>query len=276
MAKIGIIGHGFVGEAVEHGFKAKNEVKIYDKYKKSDTFEETINESEVIFICLPTPYKDNRIDLSIMDETIKKINALAKGTDKIVVIKSTAIPGTTDKYSKKYPNLNFCFNPEFLREKHHISDFINADRTVIGADKEKVKERMGKLYKENFPTIPIFTSSQSAAELSKYMANSFLATKVIFANEIYDLCKKLNIDYGDVKEMVVSDRRIGNSHLDITEERGYGGKCFPKDIIAFLALFKELKVDHSLLATVHEKNNKIRKIKDWKNIPFVNSDNKNI
>ena len=276
MAKIGIIGYGFVGEAVDHGFKIKNEIKIYDKYKESDTFEETINNSEIIFICLPTPYKENKIDLSIMDETIRNINEIAAGTDKIIVIKSTAIPGTTEEYSKKYPDLNFCFNPEFLREKHHLLDFVNADRTVIGADKEEVKERMNKLYKENFPTTPIFTSNPAAAELSKYMANSFLATKVIFANEIYDLCKKLNIDYEDVKKMVTSDKRIGNSHLDITEERGYGGKCFPKDIIAFLALFKELQVDDSLLRTVHEKNNKIRKVKDWKDIPFVNSDNKNI
>ena len=108
------------------------------------------------------------------------------------------------------------------------------------------------------------------------MANSFLATKVIFANEIYDLCTKLNVNYEDVKKMVVSDKRIGSSHLDITKERGFGGKCFPKDLIAFLALFKELQIDNSLLEAVHDKNNRIRKVKDWETIPFVNSDNKNI
>jgi nucleotide sugar dehydrogenase len=276
MTKIGIIGYGFVGEAVEYGFKANNEIKIYDKYKNYNAFEETINDSEIIFICLPTPYKDNKIDLSIIDETIEDISKLAEDTNKIIVIKSTAIPGTTEKYSKKYQKLNFCFNPEFLREKHHLQDFINADRTVIGANNEEIKKRMIKLYKDNFPKIPIFTSDTSAAELSKYMANSFLATKVIFANEIYDLCQKLDINYEDVKEMVLADKRIGDSHFDVTKERGFGGKCFPKDLIAFLALFKSFDIDSSLLKTVHEKNNKIRKTKDWKDIPFVNSDNKNV
>jgi UDPglucose 6-dehydrogenase len=275
MTNIGIIGYGFVGEAVYYGFKPKNKIRIYDKYKESDTFEETINNSEIIFICLPTPYKGDKIDLTILDETLENINQL-EPHNKIIVIKSTVIPGTTENYSKKYPALNFCFNPEFLREKHHLLDFVNADRTVIGTNNEEIKKEMIKLYNDNFPKIPIIPASPTAAELSKYMANSFLATKVIFANEVYDLCKKLNVDYEDVKKMVISDNRIGSSHLDITQERGYGGKCFPKDLIAFLALFKELQVDSSLLKAVHEKNNKIRKVRDWETIPFVNSDNKNI
>ena len=276
MVDIGIIGYGFVGEAVDYGFKPKNKIRIYDKYKESDTFEETIKDSEIIFICLPTPYKGDKIDLTILDETIDNIYKLKPSKDKIIVIKSTVIPGTTENYSKKYPELNFCFNPEFLREKHHLLDFVNADRTVIGTDNDEIKEKMTKLYKDNFPKIPILSASPTAAELSKYMANSFLATKVIFANEIYDLCTKLNVNYEDVKKMVVSDKRIGSSHLDITKERGFGGKCFPKDLIAFLALFKELQIDNSLLEAVHDKNNRIRKVKDWETIPFVNSDNKNI
>jgi nucleotide sugar dehydrogenase len=274
MANIGIIGYGFVGEAVEHGFKDTHNIKIYDKYKQSDSFEDTVNSSEFIFICLPTPYKEDKIDLSIMNESIEQIAKFVEGTDKIIIIKSTAIPGTTKSYSKKYPNVNFCFNPEFLREAHHLEDFLNPDRTIIGSDNEKVKKRLEELYRERFPNTQIILTNSTAAEMSKYAANALLATKVIFANEIFDLCQKLDIDYGDVKKMVMADRRIGTSHLSVTEQRGFGGKCFPKDLIALLGVFKELGVDSSLLKTVNEKNLKIRSEKDWDKIPFVNS-NKN-
>ena len=97
----------------------------------------------------------------------------------------------------------------------------------------------------------------------------FLATKVIYANEMYDICVKLGIKYEEVKKMVVADRRIYDSHLDVTSLRGFGGKCFPKDLLALLAMVKSNGVDTTLLDAVWRKNLKIRKVHDWEEIPFV-------
>jgi UDPglucose 6-dehydrogenase len=96
-----------------------------------------------------------------------------------------------------------------------------------------------------------------------------LATKVIFANEMYDICQKMGIKYQEVKEMVVADKRIGKSHLDVTTVKGFGGKCFPKDLLALRALAKKKGVDTSILDTVWKRNLKIRKVKDWEEIPFA-------
>ncbi len=271
MANIGIIGYGFVGTAVEYGFKDDHNIKIYDKYKDTDSLETVVNSSELIFVCLPTPYKNEKIDLSIMDENVEEIAKCAKDSDKIVIIKSTVVPGTTRNYAKNHPNVNFCFNPEFLREKHHLEDFINPDRTVIGSDKEEVLARVAQLYRKKMPHIPMFMTDPTTAELVKYASNLFLATKVIFANEISEFCEALDIDYNEVKGMVTADKRISDSHLDITEERGFGGKCFPKDLIALIGLGKELDLDPILLKSVWEKNLKVRKVRDWDEIPFVNS-----
>jgi UDPglucose 6-dehydrogenase len=234
--------------------------------------EETLENSEFIFICLPTPYKGDKIDLSIMDESLEKITKYTDNTDKINIIKSTVVPGTTQKYSELYPNSNFCFNPEFLTEVNYLEDFVTADRIIIGSDNKEIKKRISDLYKRRFPKIPIYESDSTSAETVKYAANTFLATKVIFANEIFDLCQKLDINYDGVKNMMTADRRIGSSHLDITEDRGFGGKCFPKDLVAFIGIYKDLGIDASLLEKVWEKNLKIRKNRDWEDIPFVKTD----
>ncbi len=275
MAKqnVGIIGYGVVGQATANGLKQKGDtIYFYDKYRKDSLpIEEVARKSDIIFLCLPTPYKRDQIDLSIIDENIEKLVPFTDNTEKVVVVKSTVVPTTTENYAKKYPKTKFAFNPEFLTEAHAFDDFINADRIVVGSNDEKVSKKIADFYKKRFPKIPVYISDSKTAEMVKYMANCFLATKVIFANEIYDLCKKLSIDYPKVKEMVLADKRFGKSHFDITEIRGFGGKCFPKDIIAIMGLFKKLGVDDSLLKTVWEKNLKIRKYKDWEEIPFVKS-----
>ncbi len=271
MSNIGIIGYGIVGKATAYGFKDGNNIKYYDKYKDSDSLRDVVKFSEFIFVCLPTPYKKDKIDLSIMDENIDKIAELSKNTDKIIIIKSSVVPGTTRNYSKKYKNNKFCFNPEFLTEANYLEDFVNADRIVIGADNDKIGLRVINLYRERFPKTPIYNTDLTTAEMVKYMANCLLATKVIFANEIYDLCEKLGIEYEEVKKMVSADRRIGATHLDVTSARGFGGKCFPKDIIALIGLYKELGIDSSLLETFWRKNLRIRKIRYWEEIPFVKS-----
>jgi len=272
MAKIGIVGYGFVGQAVEHIFRGKgNSLLIFDKFKAKDTLEDLIKNSEYIFICLPTPNKGKRIDLSIIDQTLAKIAKQKESRGKIVIIKSTVIPGTTKKYAKKYKNLSFVFCPEFLREATFLKDALKQDRIVIGNDSKVTLKKVQALFRKRFPRTKIFLTDPTAAEMVKYMANTFLATKVIFANEIFELCHKLKVDYPSVAEMTGSDKRIGAGHLSVTNDRGFGGKCFPKDIVAFIGLFDDLGADASILKTVWQKNLKIRKNRDWEKIPFVKS-----
>lgn len=275
-ASLGIIGYGIVGQAVAFGFSAaevkdKYSIKYYDKFKESTPLEEVIRDSEFIFICLPTPMKtdESGIDLSIIEEMIAQITPLTDNTDKIIVIKSTVTPGTTNKLEKKYPQTQFAFNPEFLTEANYLQDFINADRTIVGASSDLTSRRVVALYKQRFPNMKTFQTDPTSAEMVKYMANTYLALKVIFANQIFDLCQALGIKYEEVKSMVVADHRIFDSHLDITTARGFGGKCFPKDTVALIGFAKEMSVDLSLLEKMWEVNKKIRKTHDWEEIPFA-------
>jgi len=268
--RIGIIGYGFVGQAVEYGF-SNHEIHIYDKYKEFESLPEVVEKSDYIFVCLPTPIKSDEsgIDLKIIDQNVKELAKYTKGTDKIIVIKSTVVPGTTAGFEKKYKESLFCFNPEFLREASFLQDFVNADRVVIGATNDQVLRRVSSLYQTVLPLCPIFLTDPTSAEMVKYMANCYLATKVIFANEMYEICEKLEIKYEEVKKMVVADKRIGDGHLDITTLRGFGGKCFPKDLLALRAMAKNKGVDTKILDAVWEKNTKIRKTRDWEEIPFA-------
>lgn len=280
-AKLGIIGYGIVGQALAYGFsqpeiKDKYEIKYYDKYKDTASLEEVVTVSEFIFICLPTPMKDDEsgIDLSIIEQNIAKITKYTDNTDKIIVIKSTVVPGTTAALEKKYPKTNFAFNPEFLTEANYLEDFLNADRTVVGANNDLTSRRVIALFRQRFPHTKIFQTDTTTAEMVKYMANALLATKVIFANEMYALCQALGIKYEEVKSMVTADHRIHDSHLDVTTAKGFGGKCFPKDIVALIGRAKDLKLDPKLLETVWSINKKIRKVKDWEEIPFAVTNHK--
>jgi len=272
MADIGIIGYGFVGKAVEYGFKEGNNIKAYDKFKDLSPLEEVVDDSEFIFVCLPTPYNQDGIDLTIMDENIEQIAKRTENSDKVTIIKSTVVPGTTRGYSAQYPQSRFAFNPEFLTEANYLHDFANPDRIIIGSDNNHTTRMVADLYKDRFPETKMFLTDPTSAEIVKYMANCFLATKVTFANEMYDLCQKLGIHYEEVRDMVVADNRIGKTHLNVTTTRGFGGKCLPKDLISMIGRFKGLGVDATLLQAVWDKNENIRTVKDWEDIPFVVSE----
>lgn len=267
---VGIVGHGIVGQAVEYAFSNQH-VFIYDKYKKSDSLKDVVEKSDYIFICLPTPVKgdDSGIDLSIINSMMAKIAKFASGTDKIIIIKSTVIPGTTKKLLKKYPKMQFCFNPEFTTERSFLQDFINADRVILGSESDLTLRRVSSVYQSIMPSTPIFLTDPTTAEMVKYMANCFLASKVTFANEMYDICQALDVKYEEVKKMTTADKRIVDSHLDVTTLRGFGGKCFPKDLLALKGLAKDLKVKTEILDSVWKKNKRIRKVKDWEEIPFA-------
>jgi len=277
MSTLGIIGHGYVGKSVEYGFNGydkekglepKHQIVLYDKYKKIGSLKEISEKSEFIFACLPTPYYEDelRIDLSIYDEVMAELCPMIKNKGKIVVIKSTVVPGTTKRYANLYPNVFFSMNPEFLTEANYLQDFINPDRIVIGSDNDWISQKMIDLYRTCFPSVSIIKMSSAAAEIVKYQSNVLLATKVSIANVFYDMCQKLDVCYEDVKKGVTADKRIGTAHLNITSERGFGGKCFVKDLGAIIGRCRELKVDCKLLEEVNNYNLRIRKVKDWREI----------
>ncbi len=279
--KIGIIGYGIVGQALSYGFsenglKDKYKILFYDKYKKSSSLNEVAKNSEFIFLCLPTPMKSDEsgIDLSIIEEIVSGITPFTNNTEKIIIIKSTVIPETTINFEKKYPKSKFAFNPEFLTEANYLEDFVNADRTIIGASNGLVSRRIVSLYKQRFPKTRIFQTDPTSAEMVKYMANTYLALKVAFANQIYDLCQKLDIHYEEIMKMVVADKRIEEFGFYVTTERGFGQKCFPKDTVAILELAKKLGADLTILKEAWEYNKKIRKTHDWEEIPFAVSKKK--
>ncbi len=276
---IGIVGYGFVGQAVAGGFSraslGKDTIRWYDKFKESTPLDEVIDKSEFIFVALPTPMKkdESGIDLSIIDEMMPEITKYTDGTDKIIVIKSTVTPGTTAKYEKLYPKSKFCFNPEFLTEANFLEDFMNAERTIIGTVNDLVSRRMAVIFRQRFPKTIIFQTDPTTAEVVKYFANAFLSMKVTFANYFYDYCQKLGIKYEEMKKMAAIDHRIGDTHLDVTTNRGFGGKCFPKDLVAIIGEFKSQGVDSKILEVMWDYNKKIRKTHDWEEIPFAVEDN---
>lgn len=274
MNKIGIIGYGYVGGATGKGFtKSKqNKVLWFDKFKKSpNTFDEVVKESDFIFLCLPTPmYRDySGMDMSVIEDVVDQIAPIIEGSKKILIIKSTVLPGTTASLQKKYPKVHFAMNPEFLTQKNASHDFLNPSRTVIGAAKKEDGEKIKKIYGTILPKDQkYFIMDTTSAEVAKYMSNLMLASKVTLANEFHNLSKKVGANYEDVRKAVEADPRI-STHLKVPGPDGsvgFGGACFPKDTLGLLSYAKRKKIDMSALSAIWKKNLKIRKNRDWEHM----------
>mgnify|MGYP001490025609 CR=1 FL=1 len=267
---IGVIGQGFVGSAITSGLGKFYEVVTFDidSSKCNSTHEEVCNNSDIIFVCLPTPMRKNgKCDTRIVESEIQKIDDLCaiSGKSPILVIKSTVPPGTTERINK-FSRLDVCFSPEFLTEANSFSDFENQSRIIVGGPRPATGT-IKQMFRKAFPTIPIVKTGSNTAETVKYFTNCFLATKVIFANEMYNICLEANIDFDKVTEYALYDSRIGKSHLMVPGpdgDMGFGGHCFPKDMEAMVYFANTLGIDTSLLKCVLDKNEKIRKNKDWK------------
>lgn len=249
--KLGIIGVGMVGGAV---YAYYPDAIPYDIKHYPDN-QEKVYEADIIFISVPTPFrKDNGgFDLSMVENVFEGIPG-----EKIIVLKSTVWPGTTDEFQKKYPQHKILFNPEFLREVLAKEDFRHPDRQIVGfteRSKDVAEEIMDLLPQAPFKKIMPATE----AEMAKYFGNTFLASKVIFANQVYDLCQKLGVEYDLVKESVAADPRIGPSHLEVVHNgyRGYGGACFPKDTRALIQFAESQGMDMRLLKKMEEINKEL-------------------
>ena len=268
--KIGIIGQGFVGTAVREGLKQHYDIHTYDLKEKCtcESILELVDESDVIFVCVPTPMKkDGSCDISIVESVIDEIEDVDI-SGKIVVIKSTVPPGTTERLNKKYKNISVVFNPEFLTEANFIEDFKNQDRIIIGGPRP-TSTRVRQLFYKAFPNAHIIKTSSTIAEMVKYTTNCFLSTKVSFANEMKQICDKIDVDYDKVIEYATYDERLGKSHWSVPGpdgHYGFGGSCFPKDINALISLSDDLGLWLHTLMGVWHTNCDVRPEEDWKEL----------
>ncbi len=279
--KLGIIGNGFVGNAIAHAFIPYMEVKIFDKDpdKSFNTLEEVVNDTDVVFISVPTPMKgDGTIDLSIVESVFDAVEVCKKQSSKTVfVLKSTVVPGTTRGLKRKHPNLQIVFNPEFLTERHARFDFLNQSRIVLGFETDlddgqrnlsvnKVKQ----LYNLRFAGNNFITTNYETAEMIKYFNNLFFAVKVSFMNEMNMVAEKTGtINWEKAVRGFVSDGRVGDSHLQVPGpdgKMGFGGSCFPKDINAFMTFADSIGLDLAVLKGAWKTNLNVRPEKDWEKL----------
>ena len=274
--RIGIVGQGYVGTAVKEVFSKHYEVDTFDldeSKRDVDYIEDIIDRNNIIFVCVPTPMKkDGSCDTSIVEGVVKELNELAltrQCSNRIIAIKSTIPPGTTNRLNKECEYVSVIFNPEFLTEANFIEDFRNQSRIIIGGERPATT-KLRQVYSLLFPDATIVKTGSKTAEMVKYMTNTFLATKVSFANEIYEICGRLEIDYDKVVEYSTYDERLGKSHWAVPGpdgKLGFGGSCFPKDINALIELSKnDLDLWPATLIGAWATNLDVRPEQDWKEL----------
>jgi nucleotide sugar dehydrogenase len=262
---LGIIGQGFVGNAVYEKFKRFFKVYTYDVKPglSNSSYDDLVNKCKIIFICIPTPMnEDGSCNIDLVRMVLSKLNEKTKA---IVVNKSTVFPGTTKQFNKQFENLEIIFNPEFLTERNAIEDFNNQDRVILGGPRPATTE-LKRIYSMIFPNAHVIKTESTHAETIKYFTNCFLANKVAFANEMYGFCKALDVDYDKVSEYASFDVRIGKSHLSVPGpdgDFGFGGHCLPKDLMAIVNMTDKLALVNNVLKATLETNNIVRINKDW-------------
>ena len=275
MLKIGIIGNGFVGNATTNFQNKDIVVIVYDKdYKKCVPLKTTMDEileTELVFICVPTPMNEKgECYLEIVESVVAELHQ--KEYKGFIIIRSTVPVGTSDR-------LNCFFCPEFLTEKNYKNDFIHNKSWVFGIPQSESSVR-----KDNFEFLIHYLLSTAKqnnsikyddayflpnkeAEMVKLMKNCFLATKVSFCNEIYEFCQKKNINYKKICDVVTLDERIGKSHTQVPGHDGnfgFGGTCFPKDISNLQHEMKKIRSNSLVIDAVIERNNSVDRVeKDW-------------
>ena len=263
--KIGIVGHGFVGSAVANGFDIDTEQFIVDPNQNNNTLQQLVDDFDpsITFVCVPTPQQDSHydVDVGIARDTLEKLSTLKyKG---IVVIKSTITPHHLTKFKKDF-KLKIVYNPEFLTEANSFEDFINPNMQVLGG-KWRDCDTVEKAYvrHSSVKTVPTFKVDLITASLIKYSINSWLATKVIWFNQLRELYDEsgARASWKQFTDMLNEDPRIGDSHMQVPGpdgEKGFGGHCFPKDTEALLNYANKKNIKMSVLRKAVQTNKKIR------------------
>ncbi len=265
---VGIWGCGIVGNATANIFEklcpALVDVFRYDiDSSKANDSPDKVVDCDFIFLCLPTPMKSTgEISLEYLETSLKEIRKIAKGHKKIIIIRSTAVSGSTDTFAKEYSEFDFAFCPEFLREVYAEEDALNPRRIVIGANDNELYKTIETLFTLAFEhTVDYIHLTCIEAETLKYLSNVFLFGQVMLANELYFICEKLGVNYDKIQKVLDYDSRIG-THRQVPGNDGYfgaGGKCLIKDSSAFAVLASQ----HGYYATILRKmlsfNNHVRK-----------------
>ena len=248
---IAIAGYGFVGKAIEaYLHKTEHTTQIIDpKYSNMSVLD---TKCDGIIICVDTPAnEDGSCDMSNVIDVLNDTH-----TEKPVLIKSTISIQGWEQIKEIFPSHTISFSPEFIRADTAIEDMLNTKTIYIGGGHyyfwERVLNRPDKAVK-------IKHAHPRDLILAKYFRNSFLATKVAFFNQVYDLCEAAGCEHKAVTTIITEDSRIGQSHTEVTNERGFGGHCFPKDTQAIIETAHREGVDLSLIREAIRYNNNIRK-----------------
>jgi UDPglucose 6-dehydrogenase len=254
--KVGIIGVGAVGSACKKGFELLGHtVTFHDP--KFDTQVEDVVDTDIVYVCVPTPESDDgSCDLSIVRQTIYDLEKLAYAG--VVALKSTSVPGTTEQLISE-TNLRLCFVPEFLRERSAVEDFVvNHELLAVGCHSSDIFEVVVASH-GFFPKNKIMLTP-TEAEVLKYYSNVFNATRIVFANSMYEICQKLGANYDKVKDTYLIRGTASPDYLDCNDKmRGYGGMCLPKDTKAIDSLIKKLGLDLQLFEAVDQDNKKFKR-----------------
>jgi len=225
-------GLGMVGKATRKRFGIED---YFDLKGSTITLKEIAMRKKYVFLCLNAPTTDDGVDASDTFQIIKQIKEYPHGEPKIYIIRSTVLPGTTRHFGEQLGINTIVHNPEFLTENTWEKDALNPDIAVIGADDPNAGKAVEGIYKSRFKGLDIFLTDSVTSELVKYGINCFYATKVVYANELYDAAQQAGANYEKIKEIMYKRRWIGNNHLNVFHKgyRGFDGKCFPKDMKAF-------------------------------------------
>jgi nucleotide sugar dehydrogenase len=257
---IGIVGNGFVGNAVYQGFKKHFNLVVYDTdpSKKINTLDE-VDKTEIIFLCVPTPMNsDGSFVLSFL---LDSINNLSSG--KILLIKSTIPPSYAEYLIKKFPKQKLIFNPEFLTERTAVEDFQNPSRIILGGEDREAIEKAERMYRKIFPStmVRIIKTDYKTACFIKYFSNCFFATKVSLMNEFKQIADTAGINWDTALTGLLLSDWVNPMHTLVPGpdgKLGFGGKCFPKDICAFILYCKENGIDPTVLEAAWKKNQEVR------------------
>ena len=271
MNSIGIIGNGFVGNAVFQGMKEFFNICVYDNdpLKSHNTFSEA-GTCDIIFICVPTPMDNNgNFDVSIIKSVISKLSS-----DKILIIKSTITPEFADYLVNFFPNYSLVFNPEFLTERTAVHDFKNPSRIVLGSSSTDALIKVENMYRKVFSCrlLKIIKTDVKTACFIKYFSNCFFASKVSLVNEFKQIADADGIDWTTALDGLLTSGWVNPMHTKVPGpdgDRGFGGKCFPKDLNAFIKYSENLNVDPKIMKSSWDKNLEIRSDLNWLQINGV-------
>ena len=259
--KLGIVGHGFVGKATDWGFNKSIDKFIVDPLLNTSVSDLKEFNPEIVFICVPTPMSDDGSqDSSIIENVIEEL--ILNCPNAIKVVKSTVLPSILEKLHKLDTKL--VYNPEFLREKHANLDFQESEMIIFGGDRN-ISTKVSNAYLKHSRCKTkehIFTDLKTAS-LIKYSINTFLASKVIFFNELHSIYEKLEVkdSWESIVNVISKDKRIGDSHMNVPGHdgrKGFGGACFPKDSLALIKYADSIGLNLKSLMSTVKINNKIR------------------